>query len=156
MPGGKCNIKPEDGKQFDVGNTAAEKWIEEEALRLGNDLINWMQEEDENVFFEDFIYLLQHNYAGKIYPEIIAYLSNKFSSFLKLIEHAKKIEEIKLKKFGAFDKLNGSIVKFLLSAQYGYTDKTNIDHTSKGDKINRVDNLFPPTDEIINDGTKDK
>lgn len=125
MPGGKGNIKPSDGRQFEANNKIAEKWTEKEALRFGNDLLEWMRELDENIFFEDFIYLKKHDgYAGKIYVDLIGYLCEKFSSFFDLIKEAKKIEEIKLKKFSAFDKLNPSISKFLLSAQFGYAEKS--------------------------------
>lgn len=126
MPGGNKNINGDDGVKFEKGNNAAEKWTEKEALRFGNDLISWMQSEDENIFFDDFIYLQDHKgkYAGKIYAELPSYLAKKFSSFLNILNICRKIEETKLKKFSAFDKLNASISKFLLSAKYGYTEKT--------------------------------
>lgn len=126
MPGGNKNINGDDGVKFEKGNKAAEKWTEKEALRFGNDLISWMRSEDENIFFDDFIYLQDHKgkYAGKIYAELPSYLAKKFSSFLNILNTCRKIEETKLKKFSAFDKLNASISKFLLSAKYGYTEKT--------------------------------
>jgi len=142
MPGGNKNIKHEDGVSFQKGNKLAEKWNELEALRFGNDLISWMKDKDENIFFEDFIFLQDHTekkYAGKIYVELISYLANKFSAFSKLLQEAKKIEEIKLKKFGAFDKLNSSITKFLLSAQYGYSEKQIIDNTSSDGTMSPID-----------------
>jgi hypothetical protein len=43
---------------------------------------------------------------------------------LNLLEKAQKIQEIKLKKFGAFDKLNASIAKFCLINLHGWKDKT--------------------------------
>lgn len=136
MPGGNKNIRPEDGVQFKAGNKAAEKWNEEEALKFGNDLLNWMRKADENIFFEDFIYLVDHKgkYAGKIYADLPGYLARKFSSFLDILETCRKIEETKLKKFSAFDKLNASIAKFLLSAEYNYREKS--DMTTKGESIN--------------------
>lgn len=138
MPGGKGNIKPEDGKQFEKNNKAAEKWTEVEALKFGNDLLNWMQAEDENIFFDDFIHLQDHTgkYAGKIYADLPAYLSKNFTSFLDILNKCRVIEKTKLKKFSAFDKLNASIAKFLLSAEYGLTDKTSTDITTGGEKIN--------------------
>jgi len=136
MPGGKNNIRPEDGVQFKVGNKSAEKWNEEEALKFGNDLLDWMREADENIFFDDFIYLVNHKgkYAGKIYADLPGYLAKKFSSFLDILDICRKIEETKLKKFSAFDKLNASIAKFLLSAEYNYREKS--DMTTKGESIN--------------------
>ena len=128
MPGGNKNIKPEDGKQFEKGNKAAEKWTEGEALKLGNDLLQWMQAADENIFFDEFLYLScdETQYAGKIYSTILPYLSNKFSSFSNILNKCRDIEKTKLKKFGAFDKLNASIVKFLLSAEYGMSESSKL------------------------------
>ena len=39
---------------FKAGNLAAEKWTEEIALDLANDLIEWMKKEESNIFYEDF------------------------------------------------------------------------------------------------------
>jgi hypothetical protein len=138
MAGGNKNIKPEDGVQFEIGNKAAEKWTEEAALKFGIDLLAWMQAEDENIFFDDFIYLQDHTgkYAGEIYAELPAYLAKKFSSFLNILNICRQIEKTKLKKFSAFDKLNASIAKFLLSAEYGLSDKTQTDITTAGEKLN--------------------
>ena len=136
MPGGNKNIKPEDGVQFENGNKIAEKWTEAEALKFGRDMLDWMQNADENIFFDDFIYLINHEgkYAGKIYTDLPAYLAKKYSSFLDILNTCRKIEETKLKKFSAFDKLNASIAKFLLSAEYNYREKS--DMTTKGESIN--------------------
>lgn len=136
MPGGNKNIRPEDGVQFETGNKSAEKWTETEALKFGNDLLEWMQGADENIFFNDFIYLKNHKgkYAGEIYADLPSYLSKRFSSFLDILNKCRKIEETKLKKFSAFDKLNASIAKFLLSAEYNYREKSDL--TTKGESLN--------------------
>jgi hypothetical protein len=128
MPGGKGNIKPSDGKQFSKDYQPNEKWTESIAVELGNDLIAWLKDADENIFFEDFLYLScdESKYIGRISTTLPAYLAKKFTSFSNILSQAKKIQEIKLKKFGAFDKLNASIVKFLLSAEYGYTEKSEV------------------------------
>lgn len=131
MPGGKGNIKSEDGKPFKIGNKAAEKWTEESALKFGNDLLEWMKSADENIFFDDFVYLScdESKYAGSIYVGLMSYLSEKFTAFSNILEKCKEIEKIKLKKFSAFDKLNPSIAKFLLSAEYGLSEKTKTENT---------------------------
>jgi len=128
MPGGKGNIKPSDGKQFSIGNNAAEKWTEDEALKLGYSMLEWFSSADENIFFEDFLFLycLKGDYKGKIYRDLPVYLAGKFTSFFDILETCKVIEKVKLKKFGAFDKLNASIVKFLLSTDHGLSETKNI------------------------------
>jgi hypothetical protein len=134
MPGGKGNIRPSDGRQFSSDYQPAEKWTEDRAIRLGYDLIAWQKEKPENVFWEEFIIM-----EKELYPEIISYLSKKFTSFLKLIEKAKKIQEIKLKKYGTADKLNASITKFVLINEHGWKDKRESELTGKDGSA-----LIPP------------
>ena len=147
MPGGKGNIKPSDNpKPFSKGNKVAEKWTEEEALIFGNDLLDWMLVDDENIFFDDFIYLQDHTgkYVGEISSTLPAYLSNKFSTFSNILNKCRQIEKTKLKKFSAFDKINVSIAKFLLSAEYGLSEKTEqkkeVEKTIKILSINPLSN----------------
>ena len=83
-----------------IGNKNAEKWTEEEALKLGNELIVWLKEKDEdgqdkgNIFFEEFL-IIEKN----MYRDLIDYLSSKFESFSELKKRAKEIQELKLIKF---------------------------------------------------------
>ena len=118
MPGGKGNIKPEDGKQFSSEYQPEEKWTEENALQLGEDLIAWQKSENVNIFFEEYLVI-----ERDLYPSLIAYLSNKFTSFSKLIEKSRKIQELKLQKYGTADKLNAAITKFVLVNKHGWRDK---------------------------------
>ena len=137
MPGGKGNIRPEDNpKPFEKGNNYAEKWNEEDALKLGNHLIEWMRQSDENIFFDEFLFLVvdESEYRGKIYADLIAYLSKKYSTFFDLIKIAAKIEETKLKKFSIFDKLNATMTKFVLMNCHKWSDKTEQTVDDKRDK----------------------
>jgi hypothetical protein len=124
MAGGNKNIKPEDGKQFSSEYQPEEKWNEKRALILAQDLIYWLNEKDDdnedkgNIFFEEFLII-----EKDLYPQLIKYLKDKFSSFSKLIEKAKRIQEIKLVKYGVFDKLNATMTKFVLINHHEYRDK---------------------------------
>ena len=135
--GGYKNIDPHGGVKFKEGNRAAEKWTEERALAFGNEMINWMTSADENIFFDEFIFLIAPSLPDygdvSIFTTTPAYLANKYSSFSNLLERARKIQETRLKKFGAFDKLNASIVKFLLSAEHGLSEKSIIESTNTTD-----------------------
>jgi len=102
------------GKKFSTEYQPDEKWTEEKATQLGNELIQWLKKADENMFFEEFLVI-----EKDLYPEIVTYLKKKFESFFKLIEKAKKIQEIKLYKFGILDKLNAQITKFVLINEHG-------------------------------------
>jgi len=132
MPGGKGNIRPEDGKQFEPGNKAAEKWDEQTAEQLGRELLDWMKETDEegrdkgNIFVIDF---LAYRELPKNLP---GYLANKFTSFRDLLGIARTIQEAKLLKYGVADRLNASLTKFCLINHHGYKDSQHIDHTSQG------------------------
>ena len=83
------------------------------------------------MFFEEFL-MIKNDY----YPELIAYLCNKFTTFLKLIERAKKIQEIKLYKFGVGDQLNASMTKFVLINEHNKIgDNNKLDVTSNDEPI---------------------
>ena len=119
MPGGKGKIRPEDGKQFSSEYQPQEKWTEEKAIKLAQDLIAWLKVPGkDNMFFEEFLYI-QNDY----YVTIISYLSEKFTSFSNLIVKAKKIQETKLKKYGVADELNAAMTKFVLINEHGWKDK---------------------------------
>ena len=121
---------------FQKGNKAAEKWTEERAITFGMEMLMWMDSADENIFFEEFIFMIAPKllkYSDvSIFATTPAYLANRFESFSNLLERARKIQEVRLKKFGAFDKLNSSVVKFLLSAEHGLSEKskTEIEHVN--------------------------
>ena len=134
MPGGNKNIKPQDGKQFSSTYQPPEKWTEKKALELGEEMIEWLNEIDSdgqdigNTLFEEFLVIKK-----RLYPEIIAYLKGKFSSFLNLYVLAKKIQEVKMSKYGLADRMNPGMCKFLLSATHGLTEKTEIKTINKTD-----------------------
>lgn len=112
---------------FKPGNKAAEKWTEKEAIQFGIDMLNWFNESDQNIFFEEFLLIKcdRKKYRGRIYIDLPAYLSDKYKSFSDILKQAKRIEELKLKSLGSNGKANPQIVKFLLSAQYGYSENNN-------------------------------
>ncbi|HAT75489.1 MAG TPA: hypothetical protein DCS19_01265 [Flavobacterium sp.] len=132
MPGGNKNIKPTDGKQFSSDYQPKEKWTEKKATDLGIELINWLKEKDDenedkgHMFFEEFLII-----EKDLYPELIAYLSTKFTSFLKLIEKAKKIQELKLVKYGVGDRLNATMTKFVLINCHDFVEKSSTELTGK-------------------------
>jgi hypothetical protein len=124
MPGGKGKIRPEDGKQFSSEYQPPEKWTEEVSLQLGEDLIKWMKEKDVNIFWEEFLYI-----EKDLYSDLISYLCGKFSSFSELIGKAKKIQEIKLKKYGTADSLNAAMTKFVLINEHKWSDSQKVEFT---------------------------
>ena len=121
MPGGKGNIKPSDGKQFSSEYQPEEKWTEAKALQLADDLITWQKQKPVNIFWDEYLVM-----ERDLYPKLISYLSKKFTSFFRLLEKAKKIQEIKLKKYGTADKLNASITKFVLINEHGWRDRQEL------------------------------
>lgn len=143
MPGGNKNIKPEDGKQFSSEYQPAQKWTEDAALKIGNELISWMKEADENMFFEEFLYL-KENYN----TDLISYLRKKFSSFAELIRIAKKMQEVKLKKFGVMDKLNAQMTKFVLINNHNWRDKKDFDVNTQETARAQIAAMFPTDEEL--------
>lgn len=137
MPGGKGNIKPSDGKQFSSEYQPPEKWTKKKALELGNELIEWLTDTDEsgndkgNIFFEEFIVIVKG-----YYPDLTRYLCKKHTSFSELIEKAKKIQELKLYKYGISNALNAQMTKFVLINEHNkVSDNSKVDHTTGGEKL---------------------
>ncbi len=111
------------------GDKIAEKWTEQEAIKLAEELLAWIKEPD-HTFYEDFL-CVENDY----YPELISYLSNKFSPFLNLIKRAKKIQEMKLIKLGISDKVATTMSIFCLKNHHDYKDRKdhNINATIESD-----------------------
>jgi len=135
---------PKTKTSFKKGNKVAEKWTLDEVMKLGNDLINWMKAKDENdndkgnIFYEDFL-CIENDY----YEELISYLCDKFEPFLKLIKKAKKIQELKLIKFGIADRLQPTMTIFVLKNHHNYKDKSEIEQTVKATILELPKNFDP-------------
>ena len=134
MPGGKGKIRPKDGKQFSSEYQPQEEiWTEDVAILFLTDLLNWLFEDKTNMFYEEFIFMvadpLKYDKRAKIYTGLTSYLSKKYTSCFNLLEKAKKIQEIKLKKYGTADNLNATITKFVLINEHGWKDKQDIEHS---------------------------
>lgn len=113
---------------FAKGNKCAEKWSEEEAIKLGDELLEWMYSRIDNVFFEDFFVV-----EKKLYPTIYSFLIEKFEPFSKRIELAKKIQEIRISKGCLTNEFNGGFGKFFLSANHGMSEKSITEVEQKGE-----------------------
>lgn len=139
---------PKTSTSFKTGNKAAEKWTIDEALKLGNDLINWLKEKDDegndkgHIFYEEFL-CIENDY----YVELISYLCEKFVPFSNLIKKAKKIQELKLIKFGVADRLQATMTIFVLKNHHDYKDKVIVDNVIE-DKRKDIDQLFPSEEEL--------
>jgi hypothetical protein len=121
MPGGNGNIRPEDGKQFSSTYQPKPKWTKQRAMQLGSDLIAWQRKDAINIFWEEFLVI-----ERDLHPNVIGYLCKKFTSFCDLIEQARKIQELKLQKYGTADKLNAAITKFVLINKHGWREKQEL------------------------------
>jgi hypothetical protein len=125
------------------GNKNAEKWTEEKALKLGNEILKWVSQDpiirstdqgklsivSANLFISK--YLIQHNYCHTLTSE----LAKKYKSFATVLLKIKKLQEIKINSLGLFKLLDPGLVKFNLINHYGYKDKTQTDLTSNGEKL---------------------
>jgi len=117
--------KRKKGGQID--NTNAEVWDEKKLIEIGERLIEWLNSDDRNIFFREFLQ------EEGLYNEFIS-RHKDVSSFVKLINSAKEIQELKLLKFGCFSKkINQAMIMFVLKNHHEYKDR--VDYTSQGEKI---------------------
>lgn len=109
------------GKRFTKGNKVGEKWTEGRAIDLGNELLDWMLEDESNIFYQSFIILEKGHY-----PNLTSYLSKKFKSFRWQMEHAKSLQEIKLLTMGTRKRGNASMIIWFLTKHHGYSWKGRV------------------------------
>ena len=114
--------------QFVKGNKCAEKWTLEDAVKLGEELIEWMRKSQTNVLFEKF-FVMEKGLPPKTYN----YLMDKFEPFSTLIGTAKKMQEIRISEGCLTNEHNATFGKFFLSANHGMSEKTIQEVEQKGE-----------------------
>jgi len=105
-------------------------WTEPKVLKLGEDLLNWMLSNEDNIWFETFLYE-----NGDIYPQFISEMCHKYEKFSELIKKVKKIQEAKIVNGALKHNLNTAMSIFLLKNHHGYRDKQEQDVNHKGENI---------------------
>lgn len=95
------------------------KWTEEKALQLADNIDAWVEEDDLNLFINEYIYKFT-NYT----PDVISDLANKFESFGIRINGIRSKTEAMLLKGALTKKYNYQIVQFILKNKYEWTDKS--------------------------------
>lgn len=93
------------------------KWTEKEALKLGLELITWLEDPD-HIWFENFLYL-----EKGLYPQLTSELCDKYTSFSELIKKAKKMQECKIVDKALNNETNTIFSIFLLKNAHAYADK---------------------------------
>jgi hypothetical protein len=99
-------------------------WTEEKVLQLGEELIEWLKADEDNVWFERFLYEVKD-----LYPQLIGEMRDKYPKFAELIKKAKKIQENKLVDGTLKHSLNPTMSIFVLKNHYQYTDKQQTEIT---------------------------
>lgn len=142
----KKNIT-KDGR-FSKDYQPPEKWTLEKSLQLADELIEWLNEVDDdgedkgNIFYEEFLIIKKN-----LYEDLISYLCGKFVPFSERIKKAKKIQQLKLIKYGVGDRLNASMTKFVLNVNHGMVETSR----SENENVNKnYDMIMKPEDFIEN------
>ncbi len=116
-------------KGAQLNNTNAVTWTEAKAMDLAIELLEWYKEESKEgqsrIFFQEFL-------LGKdIYADVVAYLSGKYPSFSEVIKRAKQWQELRLIKWGTYNKTNTAVTIFMLKNHHGYRDEYGLRHSAQ-------------------------
>ena len=95
------------------------KWTEEKVLEVGNELIEWLCEVEDNIWFEKFLYV-----EKGIYPQWTSEMRDKYPKFSELLKRAKKIQESKISDMALKNEISIPMSIFVLKNHYGWTDKS--------------------------------
>jgi len=94
---------------------AIKSYSHQEAIKIANELIEWLLEKEENIHIDEFLYVIK-----RIFKNDVDFLISNNEEFKQFIEQAEAIELSKLKKFAAGDRLNATIVKQILINKYNW------------------------------------
>jgi len=114
-----------------IGNKNAEKWTEKKALKLGNDLIDWLNlppkiNDDGNLISVN-IFMIEFLTKNGFSKELTSDLANKFDSFSDLLKRAKEIQEAKIVKYSIMNKINTTMSIFCLKNNHGWKDTKQLE-----------------------------
>jgi len=113
------------------GNKTAEKWTKVTTLKLLSRIL--LDVKKDKIFYLG-IALAQID----LYPQIWEHWQTKFKDDTDVIVAIKRVEsqiEANLLQQSATNKINATIAIFVLKNKYKWSDKQEIDHTSKGESI---------------------
>ena len=114
---------------FAKGNKCAEKWTEAEAIKLGDELLEWMFSRNDRCWFQDFF-----TYEKKMgYKSLVCYLTEKFQPFSERIELAKQIQESRLFHGGLTNEFNSKIASMGLNIIHDWHEKSITEVEQKDD-----------------------
>ena len=112
------------------GNKNAQKHTEEDALRAGNGLLEWISQKNDNIFLEEYFYI-QNNYPC----DFVKNMKKRFPSFAELIKKALDIQKFKLQKFALSGKANPTMSIFLLKCNHGMNENNKLEISGDGGGI---------------------
>ncbi len=108
------------------------EWTEERALKLIDDLIEWLKTPDlENLYIKKFLFE-----QDQVDPTVISYLNKKYKSFEKKYDLAKEIQESKIVTASLNSRINSTMSVFFLKNKHNWKDKQDIELS--GDATFRV------------------
>jgi len=123
--------------QFIEGNKSAEKWTEEELIKLGDELLEWMLSSKTHIWFKDFF-----TFEKKmVYRSLVSYLVSISEPFSERIELAKQIQESRLVNGGLTGEILWKASEFILKSNMGWSDKQEIAIEDNRDKVIQIELL---------------
>jgi hypothetical protein len=135
MPSEDTQFKPGES-----GNPAGRpvEWTAEKLVKFGNDLIDWMNKSQTNIFFQEFCV------EKGVYRSVINKHQSKCPEFKELIDMAREIQEMKIVKWSIANKLNTTMSIFLLKNKHGYSDRVEqkVEHTGDMEHRHHHHKLF--------------
>jgi len=121
------------------GHKNAEKWTEEKALELGNELMEWMMPDivtgkDKEIKYDKNLRNIQFNkfilMDKDLDKNIISELCKKYDSFGQIIAKAKEMQEVKAFELAIFaKKMNPAGIIFFIKTVCGRNEKSMIEHS---------------------------
>ena len=113
------------------GNKNAEKWTEQDALKIIEGLIKWLEEPPEFEYLgknqtphliKANLYVKRYLTSIHMYDDTINYLSEKYKSFSELYTYAKQLQESKISELTMMGVLNVQMATLFLKHHHKYIE----------------------------------
>lgn len=110
---------------FLPGNSVAQKWTEEKAMAIGQELLDWLHASPMNFLFKDFLF------EKGLYSDALIYLEKTFPRFSVYIARAREIEALRIQKYALFNKLNPGMAQWVLAVHHNQSPVQKTEITGK-------------------------
>lgn len=100
-----------------INGKTFEKWTEEACHELLDKLQEWYDEDETNIYFQEFIL------KEGLYRDVLDYVQRKFTSVSERFQYFQDLQEARLVRLATKGVTKEGFTKFMLINKFGYSER---------------------------------